>query len=211
MHNIVDLERYDAATNIRAELGLDANDIVFSFIGQVREIKGVDTFIRLAHGVREKNVKFLIVGECRDPERFEGAYTEDRLRSEIAGDDRIKIVGYRSDVQNIYASSDVIVMPSRWEEPFGLINIEAGASSKPIIASKVGGIPEIIHHGENGFLFEKNDLNALTSYANQLINDGELRRQMGKRAREIVEERFTTAPIRTLEKIYDALIAGLPP
>ncbi len=207
MHNIVDLERYDNAKNIRDELGLSEDDIVFSFIGQVREIKGVDTFIKMAHKIDNKNVKFLIVGECRDPKKFEGAYTEEMLRTEINGDERIKIVGYRSDVENIYYSSDVIVMPSRWEEPFGLINIEAGASSKPIISSRVGGIPEIIRDGENGFLFEKGDADDFARCATKLINDPQLREQMGTRGREIVEEFFTAAPVRRLESIYEKMIS----
>lgn len=209
MHNIVDLERYDATRNIRTELGLNDDDIVFSFIGQVREIKGVDLFIQLAHRIPDRNARFLIVGECRDPEKFEGSYTKERLRSEIGEDDRIKIAGYRADVENVYRSSDVIVMPSRWQEPFGLINIEAGASSKPIIASSVGGIPEIIRPGENGFLFDKGNLEEFAGYARQLIDDPELRQRMGRRAREIVEESFTVAPIRRLEKIYDCLIDRL--
>ena len=96
-------------------------------------------------------VKYLIAGECRDPIKFHGAYTEDELRSKIAGDGRIKYAGYRTDVENIYRSSDIIVMPSRWGEPFGLINIEAGAAGKPMVSTRDGGIPEIIRHGENRF------------------------------------------------------------
>ena len=77
--------------------------------------------------------------------------------SEILNDRRILYVGYRSDVENIYRSADILVMPSRWQEPFGLINIEAGAARRPMVASRVGGIPEVIRDGENGLLFDPND------------------------------------------------------
>lgn len=206
IHNSVDVTRYDNAQNIRDELQLDEDDVVISFIGQIRDIKGVDLFIKMAHEIPGDKVKFLIVGECRDPKIYHGSYTKKMLDDEIAGDARIRYTGYRSDVENIYASSDIIVMPSRWEEPFGLINIEAGAARKPMISTNVGGIAEIIRHGENGYLADAEDVASLTSYTRKLIDDRDLRMQMGERAREIVEEMFTTRPIRELENLYDSLI-----
>jgi len=207
IHNSVSLERFDATSDVRGELGLSAEDVVVSFIGQVRTIKGIDLFIKMAHAIPGPKVKFLIVGECRDPDRFEGSYTEDRLRAEIGDDTRIKYVGYRGDVQNIYRASDIIVMPSRWGEPFGLINIEAGAAQKPMVSTRDGGIPEIIRHGENGFLVEREDLAGLIRYTTLLVEDKALRQRMGQKAREIVEERFTGLPIRKLEQTYDQLIS----
>lgn len=206
IHNSVSLDRFDEATDIRRELGVSADDVVVSFIGQIRTIKGIDLFIEMAHRISGSNVKFLIVGECRDPARFEGSYTEARLRSEIGTDTRISYIGYRSDVQNVYRASDIVVMPSRWGEPFGLINIEAGASRKPMVSTRDGGIPEIIRHGENGFLVERDDMAGLVRYARMLIEDKALRLRMGQRAREIVEQSFTDMPVRTLEHAYDELI-----
>lgn len=206
IHNSVSLDRFDAARDIRPELNLSANDIVVSFVGQIREIKGVDLFIRMAHRIVGEGVKFLIVGECRDPKRFKGSYTEERLRAEIGHDARIRYVGYRGDVENVYRSSDIVVMPSRWGEPFGLINIEAGAARKPMVSTRDGGIPEIIRHDENGFLVEREDLAGLIHYTTVLIENEALRRRMGEKARQMVEDRFTTLPIRTLEQAYERLI-----
>ena len=172
-------------------MGLLADDVVVSFIGQIRLIKGIDLFIRMAQQIRGPSVKFLICGECRDTEKFEGSYTTEDLLAEIAGDSRIKYVGYREDVQNIYRSSDIIVMPSRWEEPFGLINIEAGAARKtPSLQTRDGGIPEVIRHGENGFLVERDDLASLVTHTKLLVENREVRLQMGCRGRDIVEERL---------------------
>jgi glycosyltransferase involved in cell wall biosynthesis len=208
IHNSVIVERFDRAQSVRSELDLRADDVVVSFIGQIREIKGIDLFIKMAHAIAHPGVKFLIVGECRDPRKFEGAYTEERLRAEIGDDARIRYVGYRSDVHNLYCSSDLIVMPSRWGEPFGLINIEAGAARKPIVSTRDGGIPEIIRHGENGFLIEPGDLSGLIHYVDLLINNAQLRQRMGQAAREIVQSRFTDQPVRRLEGVYDALIGA---
>ncbi len=207
VHNSVVLERFDGARDIREELGLSSDDVVVSFVGQIRDIKGVDLFIRMAHSIPLASAKFLIVGECRDPNRFPGSYTEGRLRSEIGGDTRIRYVGYRADVENVYRASDVIVMPSRSGEPFGLVIIEAGASRRPIVATRDGGMPEVIQHGENGFLVDREDVAALVHHTTLLVNDRELRRRMGQRARQIVEDRFTERPVRDLERAYDRLLS----
>jgi glycosyltransferase involved in cell wall biosynthesis len=206
VHNSVNLERFDEAEDIRAKLGFTSNDVVVSFFGQIRTIKGIDLFIRMAHRIRGDHIKFLIAGDCRNPEKFEGAYTEERLRAEIGGDPRMHYVGYRTDIQDLYRSSDIIVMPSRWGEPFGLINIEAGASFKPIVSTRDGGIPEIIRHGENGFLVEREDLEGLIHYTKLLVEKETLRVSMGKRARQIVEERFTHQPVKILESAYERLL-----
>jgi len=207
VHNSVALARFDRADDIRPALGLPPEAVVVSFVGQIRDIKGIDLFVRMAHAIPAPTVGFLIVGECRDPQRFPGSYTEQRLRDEIGGDPRIRYLGYRKDVENVYRASDIVVMPSRGGEPFGLINIEAGASRKPIVATRNGGVPEVIEHGENGFLVEPEDLAGLTRYTTLLIEDRELRQRMGERARQIVEERFTSQPVRQLERVYERLLS----
>jgi glycosyltransferase involved in cell wall biosynthesis len=203
MHNIVDLDRYDAAVDIRAELGVGPDDIVISFAGQVRRNKGVDLLISAAASIPEPRARFLIVGECRDKTLFPDSYTPESLAADIAHDPRIRYVGYRGDIQNVYHSSDIVVMPSRWDEPFGLVNIEAGASRRPIVAAAVGGIPEIVVHGETGFLFERGDAVGFSNYLRQLVDDEELRKRMGEAGRQHVERNFTTQPVRSLESFYD--------
>ena len=159
-------------------------------------------FIELAHRIDDPDVRFLIVGACRDPEDFPGSYTEDELRLAIGNDSRVMYLGYRLDMENIYATSDIVVMPSRWDEPFGLINIEAGAASVPVVATAVGGIPEIIEHGVTGFLVARDDVDELAHYTKLLVDDPQRRGQMGKAARSLVEARFNHEPIRELEQLY---------
>jgi len=205
VYNAVELERFDTARDIRAELGIPAEATVVGFVGQIRGIKGIDLFIRLASEIPDASVRFLIAGECRESKGYQDGYSRDRLMSEILNDPRILYVGYRSDVENIYRSADILVMPSRWQEPFGLINIEAGAARRPMVASCVGGIPEVIRDGENGLLFDPDDFTSFVRAVRRLIDDQVLRAEMGRRARVIVEEEFTTKPIRRLEALYDAV------
>lgn len=204
--NPVLVERFDRGKDIRASLDLSPNHVVFTFVGQIRDIKGVDLFIRMAHRLSGDSLRFLIAGECRDPEKYPGSYSEEQLRAEIASDRRIAYLGYRSDIEDIFCSSDVIVAPSRWGEPLGLVNLEAGAARKPMLAAHDGGVPEAIVHGDNGFLVERGDLEALVRYASVLAANKALRQKMGTRGRTIVEERFGAAPVRRLEQLYDALI-----
>lgn len=206
--NSVMVDRFDRGRDIRSAVGLEPGHVVFTFVGQVREVKGVDLFIRMARAMRGESLRFLIVGECRDPERFPDAYTEERLCAEIGDDPRIRYLGYRTDVENVFVSSDVIVAPSRWGEPLGLVNLEAGAARRPVLAARDGGVPEIVSHGENGFLVEPGDVEALVRHAELLSGDAALRAEMGARGRRLVEERFVATPVRKLERLYDALLAG---
>lgn len=205
IHNAVNTEKFGFGVSVRQELGVADHEVLVTFAGQIRTIKGVDLFIRAAHGVVGDNTKFLIVGECRKGPGMDDAYSEAELRNLIACDSRIVYAGYRLDMPDIYFSSDIIVAPSRWQEPFGLILIEAGAAGKPVVATHVGGIPEVIVDGETGFLVDPDDAAALTEKIQLLANDKSLRDRIGCAAKERVEREFTTKPVRKLESIYEAL------
>jgi len=205
VYNVVQLDRFDRARDVRAELGIAADATVVTFVGQIRGHKGIDLFIRLASQIPGDDLRFVIAGECRESKQYPDGYTRDQLLSAIGDDSRIQYIGYRGDVENIYRSSDILVMPSKWQEPFGLITIEAGAARRPIVASRVGGIPEVIRDGENGLLFDLDDFDSFVQAVRRLIDDKTLRVEMGERARGIVEREFTFKPIRRLEMLYDEL------
>lgn len=205
VNNPVDLARFDAARDIRAELGFGENDVLVSFLGQIREIKGVGDFIAMAKRIPHANARFLIAGECRDPEKFEGAYSEAGLAEAFGDDPRFRYLGYLDRVEDLYASSDIIVMPSRWQEPLGLITIEAGACRKPVVATRSGGIPEVIVDGETGLLAPIGDVDALAAHVTRLIDDPALRMRLGVAARQRVETHFTAAPVRALESVFASL------
>lgn len=207
IYNCVDLKRFQSGRALRDELGIAQGLVVIAFAGQIRRIKGIDSFIKLAHRIDSPNVRFLIAGRCHDPQVLPGFYTEDELRWAIRNDSRIMYLGYRLDMENVYATSDIVVMPSTWDEPFGLVNIEAGAAAVPVVATAVGGIPEIIEHGVTGFLVARDDVDELAHYTKMLVDDPQRRGQMGKAARSLVEARFNHAPIRELEQLYVDLCA----
>jgi glycosyltransferase involved in cell wall biosynthesis len=203
VYDAVRLDRFGEGRQIREEIGLDADNIVVSFIGRARKCKGLEMFADLAKHIASANVRFLIstqrAGEMPD------AFTNDELDELISRDSRIKCIGYRHDVENVYASSDVIAFPSQDEEPCAAVLLEAGASRRVVVATRTGSTPEFIVDGENGFLVDRCDITAMAERIDRLARNESLRRRMGDRAREIVEQQFTAAPVRQIERIYDEL------
>ncbi len=201
IHNPISLERFDGGQSLRGTLGITSDQVVVAFLGQIRDIKGVADFIAMARQIPDPAIRFLIAGECRDLEKFPGSYSEEDLKDMSGEDDRIRYVGYIKEVENIYHTADIIVVPSRWQEPLGLINLEAGACSKPVVATRVGGIPEVIHDGDNGYLVEPGDLEGLAARVSHLINNAKERQRMGDAGRRLVEDNFASLPARQFEDL----------
>jgi glycosyltransferase involved in cell wall biosynthesis len=102
----------------------------------------------------------------------------------------VKSLPYR-ELVNYYRDSDVFVFPSVWNEPFGMPVIEAMACGIPVVATKSGGIPELIEDGRSGLLVDRDDSDALADAILRLLNDNNLRESIGKVGRERVIEKFT--------------------
>ncbi len=199
IYNPVNLARFDAGHSLRDTLGIHHQAVVVVFLGQVREIKGVADFIAMARRIDHPDARFLIAGECRDRSKIPDSYTPEDLLRMAKGDTRIRYIGYCREVENVYHTADIVVVPSRWQEPLGLINLEAGACRKAVVATRVGGIPEVVEDGVNGYLVEPSDVTALAARVTTLIADPALRIRMGEAGRQRVEAEFTTAPIRAFE------------
>jgi glycosyltransferase involved in cell wall biosynthesis len=206
IHNTVDLDTFGGGRDIRESLGIGQDNLVVTFAGQIRRIKGVDLFISAAKRTVGADLRFLIVGRCRKGDPTDDAFTEQQLLDSISDDDRIRYLGYRTDMPDIYASSDIVVFPSRWEEPFGLILIEAGAAKKTTVATRVGGIPEVVVDQQTGLLVSPGDVDDLVAKLKLLIDNPELRKQMGLKAYQRIVDEFTTQPVRKLEALYDSLV-----
>ncbi|ATE62682.1 hypothetical protein CCZ27_14140 [Thauera sinica] len=170
--------------------------------GQMIRAKGIELFIEAARRVRGEHVRFLLAGPIRDTK---GAYTEAEVHSLCGADPRVRYIGYRSDAENLYATADVMVMPSQWEEPCAMILFESAAAGKPVIASATGGTPEILQHDRTGYLFERTDLDALVNHMQHLVDDEQERRRLGNEARELALSTFSKAPIEKMQSLYAAL------
>jgi N-acetyl-alpha-D-glucosaminyl L-malate synthase BshA len=105
--------------------------------------------------------------------------------------DKCVFVGKQPKIVDYLSAADVLLLPSE-QESFGLAALEAMACEVPVIASRVGGIPEVVTDGETGFLSEVGDLEKMAEDAARLLSDITLRREMGKRARDSAVERYRT-------------------
>jgi N-acetyl-alpha-D-glucosaminyl L-malate synthase BshA len=105
--------------------------------------------------------------------------------------DACVFVGKQPKIVDYLSASDVLLLPSE-QESFGLAALEAMACELPVIASRVGGIPEVVDDGETGFLSEVGDVEKMAGDAARLLADDDFRRQMGRRARESAISRYRT-------------------
>ncbi len=121
--------------------------------------------------------------------------------------DQCSFVGKQPRIVDYLSASDVLLLPSD-QESFGLAALEAMACEVPVIASRVGGLPEVVTDGETGFLSPVGDVDKMAADAARLLSDGELRREMGQRARESAISRYRTdVVIPQYIDFYEQIIA----
>lgn len=205
VYDAVDEGKFEHGRSIRPEIGLDESSVVFSFIGRTRRKKGVQMFIDLARRLTDPSARFLVTGQ-RVGVKTEDSYTGEEIATMIGGDPRIVYLGYRPDIENVYASSDVVVMPSQADEPCPAVLIESAACGKPVIATRTGSTPEFVRDGETGYLVDREDLDTMVERAQALLADGTLRKTMGCAARRKALERFVTAPVDQVQRIYAEML-----
>lgn len=151
------------------------------FIGRLVKIKGVDILIKALPIIKISypHIKLYIAGTG-------GQY--DKINSLVKKMDLTQNVIFLGNVfglekRRLIASTDILILPSRYEA-FGIVLLEAMASSKPVIASNVGGIPYIVKNGETGILFEVENIKELAEKTIKLLGDENLRLEMGKAGKE---------------------------
>ncbi|OGL63566.1 hypothetical protein A3C09_04070 [Candidatus Uhrbacteria bacterium RIFCSPHIGHO2_02_FULL_47_44] len=170
------------------------------FVGRLSEEKGIETIIQLAKILPD--ITFKIVG--RGPEMAKLHRAGDKCPN-------LDFVGFRmgDELKELYANATVVLAPSRVHEIFGLSILEAMAHGKPVIASRVGGIPEVVEDGVNGFLVSPLDLHGWTESLMRIFYDDDLQKKLGRNARDLVETRFSLDQHhRKLTLYYEEAIAG---
>jgi glycosyltransferase involved in cell wall biosynthesis len=205
VHNIVDIRRFAAGKDIGDDLGIPPDFVIVSFVGQVKIIKGIKTFLRAIDRIERPNVRFLIAGEFREKS---AEFTREMFDEAVSKDKRIMYLGYRTDVQDLYQTSDVIVMPSLYDEPCAMVLFEAAAANKPIVATATGGTPEVVQDNVTGMLFDRDDDSALAVGIEKLLVDATLRKEMGERAYTRAVEEFSERPVEKLESLYRELVSA---
>ena len=200
---------------LRASLGIPRDAVVFLFVGAIVPEKGLKhlvlAFSRLAK--RNPQAVLLVVGSASLWDMHGSgagrAYENElmALLQPLIHTHRAYLLSHvkSSDMPGVYAASDVTVMPSVWPEPFGLVALEALAAGKPVIASHVGGLPELVGP-HNGRLVPPEDERALETCL-EAFTDPELRAQTGRNARESATRFSWSSAAKTLEQVYAAALS----
>ena len=180
----------------------------FGIVGRLARWKGQHIFLRAAALVREQvpNAKFVIVGAALFGE--EDYHTELReLAAELNLTDCVEWLGFRRDVPALVAQMDVLVHASTTGEPFGQVLIEGMAAARPVVATRGGGVPEIVVDGETGWLVPMDEIEPLATAMLALWREPQRARAMGAAGRARVEREFTiAATARRVEAVWDEIL-----
>ncbi|MBC8073913.1 MAG: glycosyltransferase family 4 protein [Deltaproteobacteria bacterium] len=209
IHNGIDLQEYDEGTlergKLRARLGLEGRTVV-GFTGNLIPRKGIDVLLRaLARLIpRHPELALVVLGRVPLGSPVDYGAQYQALAEQLGIADHVHFVGFDPDVRAAVADCDVLALPSL-QEPFGRSIIEAMALGTTVLASDVGGIPEIIDHGVHGLLAPPGDDSALAEQLGKLAADPALRARLAGAARARVERDFDVAGLTA--KVQAELLA----
>jgi glycosyltransferase involved in cell wall biosynthesis len=208
--NSLDATKWDPQTDgtgVRKEFGIADDVPVLAILARLFPWKGHADLLKALAKAKTSvpNFKLLIAGED-DPRATPGggSYMAElkTLAGELGLHDNVIFTGFRSDIAQILAASDVFAMPT-FEEPCAVAFLEAMAMRKPTVALDSGGTPQLVDHGKAGFLSPPNDIDQLAANLVTMLSDRGLRERMGEYARARVLEYFTPKRLaREVEEVY---------
>ena len=206
IYNGVDEERFSplkSPTSIRTEFGMDEETVVVGTVSSLTPHKGHEYLIQAASLVLGTlpSVKFLIVGDGPLRQRLEDQAKNLNIHPAVI------FTGTRKDIPEILSLMDVFVLPSHTREGLGIAIIEAMAAERPVVATDIGGIPEVVNNSETGLLVPPGDPKALSIAIIELLQDPSRAKTMGEKGRIRVKEKFTVKKMLSeIENVYQSLV-----
>jgi glycosyltransferase involved in cell wall biosynthesis len=219
LHDPIDTRRFHPGVRrgrIRQELGFGPEVPVIGLIAHLTPWKGHEFFLDVACAVLNAigEARFVVVGGAVYETDGHAGYarTLARRATALGLSDRVRFLGARPDIPEILAALDVLVHGPTAPEPFGRVLGEAMAVGRPVVATRCGGIPEVVDDGVTGFLVEPGDTGAFASAVIRLLEDRALRDRFGEAARGRVEKRFAVdAHVTAVLEAYRALVTPARP
>jgi glycosyltransferase involved in cell wall biosynthesis len=211
----IDLESRVLTVDRRAEFrhlfGIPEDRFVVGWIGRMTAIKRVPDILAAFKVLRDRGIDatLCLVGDGPDRDAIE------QLASDLGIVRDVLLVGYQRDVAPYYAFFDALLLPSA-NEGTPVVAIEALAAGRPVVATRVGGVPDVVDDNESGFLVEVGDIEALADRLEQLARDPALRARLGATGRERVVPRYRVERlVDDIDELYRELLTarglGLPP
>ena len=207
IYNGIDAEQFPATNpqvvaQVRQTFGIPVDALLVGTVGRLHRQKGFTDLLTAIAQVQERipTARLLLVGE--------GELRDDlEIQAQSSGlSNVVTFTGTRSDVAEILAGLDMFVLPSLWE---GMPNVvlEAMSAGLPVVATAVGGTPEVVMDGITGLLVPPRDPDGLARAITRLLRDPDLRRKMGRAGRERVERRFgVERMVQATEALYEELV-----
>jgi glycosyltransferase involved in cell wall biosynthesis len=193
----------DLRAETRRKLGVPGDAFLVGWIGRMTAVKNTDEVIEALRRLRDRDVDawLCMVGDGPDRDRLE------RLASRLGVVRRCLFPGYQEDVGRFYAAFDALVLPSV-NEGTPVSAIESLAAERPVVATRVGGVPDVVADGEDGFLVEPGETGELADRIERLAREPELRERMGAAGRSRVVERYSVARlVDDVDRLYRELLA----
>jgi glycosyltransferase involved in cell wall biosynthesis len=205
--NIHPLPRAESRARLLAEFGFSLEDKLIGMVARVGHQKDHRTFIQAASILRSQrsHLRFLIIGDYQAPSNQEYYRRVLSWAAEYGMGDRLLFTGHRADVAQILAGLDVSVLCTH-HEALPLAILEAMSQKTPVVGTAIGGVPEIIRHGETGLLHAVDDAQALADAIQVYLDHPDQAARMADRAFEDVNQRFgPDAYLRRMERLYRKL------
>jgi N-acetyl-alpha-D-glucosaminyl L-malate synthase BshA len=202
IHNFVDTDVFRPRdSNAVRSCFVRGGERLLLHASNFRPIKRVPDVLRVFwHVQRVVPSRLLLIGEGPDWSKAR------RMVDEMGLTDRVVFLGKQDDVAALMAAADLFLLPSE-KESFGLVALEAMACGVPVVASRAGGIPEVVEDGVTGFLADVGDVHTMANYAVRLLQDPDLYRRISEAARKRAEARFHVADrVADYEAVYSAVI-----
>jgi glycosyltransferase involved in cell wall biosynthesis len=192
----------------RSALDLPPDVPVVAVVGRISDWKGQDVLARaLADpALRERGVIGLIAGDAWSGAEERGTQVR-QLASQLGVEDRLRMLGFREDIENVFGAADLVAVPSTAPDPLPGSAVEAAAAGCTLVASASGGLPEIVRDGETGRLIPPGDSAALARTAAELLDDSGQRERLAVAAARDVRGRFSASRLlSSVQELYDAVL-----
>lgn len=187
----------------REAFALEGEKIVMH-ISNFRAVKRVEDVVSVFARLTEKQPsRLVLIGD--GPERPRVLMRAD----ELGVRDRVLFLGKHTSVHELLSCADLFLLPSG-SESFGLVALEAMACGVPVVASNVGGLPEVIEHGTTGYMFDIGDIDGMVEAGLRILGDDDLWRSLSDAGRALAEERFSAERVVPLYERYYERVLGAP-
>ena len=192
----------DVKMKNRERWQLKKEEVVVGIVSKLWDGKGHITLIEAFKVLRQRipNARLVIVGEGDLYSELLRAVNENGLRESVL------FTGFQMDVSEVLSTFDVAVLPSFFEG-MGRVLLEAMAMEKPVVASRVGGIPDLVKHNVNGLLINPGDVTELANALEKILSNNRLARSMGQEGRKKIQEQFSSeVMVRSIHRVYQDLL-----